>query len=116
MSLKTVVLGAVCLAIMVVAILFFREHLPQARQIKQNHPTLVIVGGLLVVILGWRSFHTLLLMATGLLAPTPVWFLHAALRLSDKLAESGERTVYAQTPLGRLMKLCYVEPKVADHE
>lgn len=103
---KTLLTGLVSALIITLGVLFFCEYIPQARQIKQNHPTLVIVIGVILMVVGWHALHTILLTASALIAPLPVVLLHAACRSSANLA-SGSRVESNQvnTPLGQILQM-----------
>lgn len=115
---KTLLSGFVSALVIVVAILFFFEHIPQARQIKQNHPTWVIVGGIVLIVVTWHALHTILIIGAAALAPIPVWFVHAAFRSSDNLAEGDELGVdyFARTPIGQIMQILGIEPRASARE
>lgn len=115
---KTLLTGIVSAIVIILAILFFFEHIPQARQIKQNHPTLVIIGGIILVIVTWHALHTILLVVGAALAPVPFWFLHAALRSSDGLVDASQMggNYFLNTPIGQIMQMFGIEPRASSHE
>lgn len=109
---KTLLSGFVSAFIIVVAILFFFEHIPQARQIKQNHPTLVIIAGIALIIVTWNALHTILVIGAAALAPVPLCLAHAALRSADGLIDGTSANYYANTPIGQIMQMLGFEPRV----
>lgn len=114
LSMKTLLTGVLSAAIITVAVLFFMEHIPQARQIKQDHPNLVIIVGLILVVLTWRAFHTILIVLGAILAPVPLWFLHASFRSSEHLIDGTKISglYLSQTPVGHIMQMLGIEPRV----
>jgi len=115
---KTLLSGFVSAIIIVVAILFFFEHLPQARQIKQNHPTVVIVAGIGLIVVAWHALHTILFIVAAALSPIPLWFLHAAARSSEGLLDGTELNgdYFARTPVGQIMQMVGIEPRASNRE
>lgn len=115
---KTLLTGVVSAMIIAVAALFFFEHIPQARQIKQNHPTLVIIAGIILIIVTWHAFHTILLVLAAALAPLPLCFLHAACRSSENLIDGSELTgdYFLNTPVGQIMQMLGLDPHASLHE
>lgn len=111
---KTLLTGILSAAIITVAVLFFMEHIPQARQIKQDHPNLVIIVGLILVVLTWRALSTIFIVLGAILAPVPLWFLHAAFRSSEHLIDGTKVSglCQAQTPMGHIMQMLGIEPRV----
>lgn len=115
---KTLVTGVTSAVILVISILFFFEHIPQARQIKQNHPSLVIIAGILLVIATWHALHTILFVVAAALVPIPLCVLHATFRSSNNLA-SGEQlnnSYFLATPMGQLMQMFGMEPRASASE
>lgn len=114
---KTLLTGVVSAMVIGVAVLFFFEHLPQARQIKQNHPTLVIVAGIGLIITIWYALHTILIVIGALLAPLPLWLLHAAFRSTEGLigTEMGGN-YFENTPVGQIMQMFGIDPQASLHE
>lgn len=114
---KTLLTGFVSAGTIVIAILFFFEHLPQARQIKQDHPTIVIVAGIVLVFVTWHALHTILLIIAAFLAPLPLCFLHAIFRSSENLIDSSMTGDYfVSTPVGQIMQILGIDPKATIHE
>lgn len=115
LSMKTLLTGIVSSVIIVLAVLFFFEHIPQARQIKQNHPTLVIIGGILLIFVAWSAIHTILLVVAAAIGPIPLWFLHAAFRSSDHLLDGTQLKAdsFANTPVGQIMQMLGIEAHAA---
>ena len=118
LSMKTLLTGVVSSIIIALAVLFFFEHIPQARQIKQNHPTLVIIAGIVLIIVAWHALHTILLVAGAFLAPVPLWFLHASLRSSSGLVSGSEMggDSFVNTPIGQIMQMVGIEPRASSLE
>lgn len=115
---RTLLTGVTSAVILVISILFFFEHIPQARQIKQNHPSLVIIAGILLVIATWHALHTILFVVAAGLAPIPLCLLHAAFRSSSNLVE-GERLnqgYFLSTPMGQLMQMVGLDPVASSSE
>lgn len=110
---KTLLTGIVSAIVIILAILFFFEHIPQARQIKQNHPTLVICAGIILVIITWQALHTILLVVGAVLAPVPLWFLHASMRSTEGLVDGSQfgGDYFVNTPLGQIMQMVGIEPR-----
>lgn len=115
---KTLLTGIVSAIIIILSILFFFEHIPQARQIKQNHPTFVIIGGIVLIIVAWHALHTILLVVGIALAPVPFWLLHAAMRSSDGLIDGTQLggDYFVNTPVGQIMQMFGIEPRASTHE
>lgn len=117
LSMKTIVTGVLSAGLIVIAILFFTDHLPHAREIKRNHPNVVVVASIIMIILAWHSVYTLLVVLSALLSSLPLWLLHASLRDSSNLVGPTEAITssnrYASSPMGHLMSLFMVEPKVS---
>lgn len=115
---KTLLTGFISALIIVVAVLFFFERIPQARQIKQNHPTLVIIAGISLIIVTWQALNTILLVVAAALAPVPLWFIHAALRSSENLVDVSEMAgnYFLNTPMGQIMQMVGIEPRASVHE
>jgi len=115
---KTLLTGVVSAILLTVAGLFFFEHIPQARQIKQDHPTLVIISGVVLIIVGWQALNTILLVIGASLSPLPFYFIHAAARSSDGLIDSREMggDYFVNTPLGQLMQIVGIEPRATVNE
>lgn len=113
---RTLLTGMISAGCIILAILFFFEHLPRARQIKQNHPTLVIAGGILLIIVTWRALHTILWVVAAGLAPVPLWLLHGALRNTHNLMESSETRpdAFVATPMGQIMQILGLEPRAVN--
>lgn len=110
---KTLLTGIISAIILIVASLFFFEHIPQARQIKQNHPTLVIVCGVVLIIVIWHALHTILLVAGIAFVPLPLWLLHAAFRRVDGLMDGSRMggDQFVDTPVGQLMQMFGIDPR-----
>lgn len=115
---KTLLTGIVSALFLTLAVLFFFEHIPQARQIKQNHPTLVIIGGLVLIVLTWHALHTILLVVAAALSPVPLWFLHAAFRSANNLLDGSQMggNDFTNTPIGQIMQMLGIEPKISAQE
>lgn len=114
---KTLLTGFVSAVIIVVACLFFFEHIPQARQIKQNHPTLVIVGGIALIVVTWHALHTILIIVAAALAPIPLCLLHATFRSSENLIDNQMTGDYfVKTPVGQIMQILSIDPRASVHE
>lgn len=105
---KTLLTGIVSAIVLTVAALFFFEHIPQARKIKQEHPTVVIVCGIILIIVTWHALHTILVVAALALAPLPLWLLHASFRSTDGLTGTNNS---AETPVGQIMQMLGIDPK-----
>lgn len=110
---KTLITGVISAVCIIVAALFFFEHIPQARQIKQNYPTAVIVSGIVLILITWHALKTILFFVAAAIAPFPVWFLHASLRSSEHLIDSSSMggDYFARTPVGQLMQMFGIEPR-----
>lgn len=117
---KTLLTGVVSAVIIVLAVLFFMEHIPQARQIKQNHPSVVIIAGIVLVFVTWHALHTILFVVAAAFAPVPMWVLHAAFRSTDKLLDgtTGQMGAeyFANTPIGQIMQMLGIEPRAVFQE
>lgn len=114
---KTLLTGLVSALIIILGVLFFCEYIPQARMIKQNHPTLVIVIGVILMVVGWHALHTILLAASALLAPIPIVFIHASCRSSENLA-SGSKVDLNQvnTPFGQILQIFGFDASLTNKE
>lgn len=115
---KTVLIGVVSSIAIAVAVLFFFEHIPLARQIKQNYPTLVIVGGVILIMITWYSLQTILLVVGAFIAPLPLWFLHASFRSTNGLVGATEMSgsYCINTPVGQIMQILGIDPQVSLRE
>lgn len=115
---KTLLTGIVSALIIILAVLFFFEHIPQARQIKQNHPTLVIIGGVILIVLVWHALHTILLVVAAALASIPLWFLHASFRSINDLIDGTRMggNYFKNTPFGQIMQMLGIEPEASLRE
>lgn len=114
---KTLLTGLISVVIITLGVLFFCEYIPQARQIKQNHPTVVILLGIGLVVVGWHALHTILLAASSLIAPLPIVLLHAAFRSTANLmspAQINENML--ATPAGQVMQMIGIEPRMSVNE
>lgn len=119
LSMRTLLLGFICAGILILAVLFFLEYLPLARQIKQNHPNLVIAGGIALFIVTYHALSTILLIVGAALAPLPLWLLHATFRSSEGLIDNiqqEDREFFAHTPVGQVLQLLGFEPRATRHE
>lgn len=115
---RTLLTGVLSALFIAVAILFFFEHIPQARQIKQNHPSLVIVAGIALIVVTWQALHTILFVMAALVAPVPLWFVHASCRSSDNLVESSQMDgdYFLKTPIGQIMQMVGIEARASQRE
>lgn len=117
LSMKTLLTGLISVVIITLGVLFFCEYIPQARQIKQNHPTLVIVLGITLLVVGWHALHTILLATSSLIAPLPIVLIHAAFRsIANLLTPAQVNENLLATPLGQVMQMIGVEPKMSVSE
>lgn len=108
---RTLLTGISSAVVLVVALLFFFEHIPQARQIKQNHPSLVIIAGILLVVATWHALHTILFVIGAALVPVPICLLHAAFRSSDNLIAGNQGgNQLLSTPMGQFMQMFGLDP------
>lgn len=115
---KTLLTGIVSAIVLIIAGLFFFEHIPQARQIKQDHPTMVIIAGIILIVVTWHALHTILLVVGAALSPIPFYLLHASLRSSEGLIDSNEMggDYFINTPAGQLMQMLGIEPRASVSE
>lgn len=113
---KTLLTGIVSAAILTIAALFFFEHIPQARQIKQNHPTFVIICGVVLVVVTWHAVRTILVVLGIALVPVPLWFVHALFRSSDGLIDGNRMggDYFLNTPVGQIMQMLGIEPSATE--
>lgn len=111
LSMKILLTGVLSAIIIAISVLFFTDNIPQAREIKQKHPTLVIAAGIVLIIVFWHSISTLIIILAGALSSVPVWLLHASLRCSDNLVGGSESVInhFASSPLGLVMRLFGIE-------
>lgn len=118
LSMKTLLTGVVSSIVIAVAVLFFFEHIPLARQIKQNYPTLVIIGGVVLIIVTWYALHTILIVVGALMVPLPLWLLHAAFRSTNGLIDGQEMggNYFTNTPAGQIMQMFGIDPKASTRE
>lgn len=118
LSLKAIVTGLVSGVLIALAIAFFTDYLPQAREIKQNHPTVVIVTGVILIILAWNSLHTIILVTIALTSSFPICLGHACLRDSSNLTSGSEssKNYFSTTPVGRVMALLGFEATASANE
>lgn len=109
---KTLLTGVVSATAIVVAVLFFFEHIPQARQIKQNYPTLVIIGGIALVFVAWHALHTILIVVAAAFVPLPLCLFHAATRSPDNLLSGTNlgKDSFINTPMGHIMQMVGIDP------
>lgn len=114
---KTLLTGFISASVIVVAVLFFFEHIPHARQIKQNHPSVVIIAGIVLIFVTWKALHTILLIVAAFLAPLPICLLHALFRSSNFLID-GTMTgdYFLSTPVAQIMQIFGVDPKPTQTE
>lgn len=115
---KTLLTGIVSAIILTLAGLFFFEHIPQARQIKQNHPTVVIVLGIVLIIVTWHAMHTILMVLGAALSPLPFYLLHASIRSSEGLIDPSQMggDYFVNTPVGQIMQAFGIEPRATVSE
>lgn len=110
---KTLLTGIISAIVLILAALFFFEHIPQARYIKQNHPTLVIICGIVLIVVTWHALRTILLVVGIALSPVPLWFVHAAFRSSDGLIDGTQMggDYFKNTPMGQVMQMLGIETR-----
>lgn len=118
LSLKAIVTGLVSGVLIALAVAFFTDYLPQAREIKQSHPTVVIIAAIILIILAWNSLHTIILVTIALTSSFPMCLGHACLRDSSNLVSGPEssKNYFSTTPMGRVMALLGIEATASGFE
>lgn len=111
LSMRTLLTGLISALVVLGAALFFTDNIPRARQIKQNHPTLVVLAGFIMLLVAWHSLHTMVIVVAAGLSPVPLWLIHAALRSSDALIDGSQIAPnhFASTPFGLVMQAFGIE-------
>lgn len=115
LSMKTLLAGIVSAIVLIVAAMFFFEFIPQARQIKQDHPNIVIVCGIILIVVIWHAIHTILIIAAIGLTPLPLCLLHASLRKTDGLLDGKQigGDDFINTPVGQIMQVLGIDPRTS---
>lgn len=111
----TGILSAVLIAL---AVMFFTDVIPQARQIKEKHPMFVIVAGFVLIIMTWHSLYTLIMIMAAAFGAVPVWFIHASLRSSEGLIDGSQsaKNHFASSPFGMVMQTLGLEASAYEKE
>lgn len=115
---KTLLTGIISATVIVLGVLFFLEHIPQARQIKQNHPSVVVIAGIVIIFVGYQALRTILVVIMATIIPIPLFLLHAATRCSDNLVDESSMggDYFLRTPLGQIMQMIGINPRVTSKE
>lgn len=109
-SMKSLLTGIISTAVVSVSVLFFFDYVPQAQAIKRDHPTCVIVLGLTFCFVLWHALSSILAVIAIVIAPIPLWLLHAVFRCSENLLDSTMKNdFFKSTPMGLILRLLGVD-------